>query len=172
MAHLSGGQETFLEGLEGLDPNLGINSLECAYLASIPKSASNPSNPSNSGEEPGANDLLNHCCGLDIRLWAEDGQLRYDAPAGVLAAPLRAEIIARKGELLALLTSSVANQPDPLDALSGPRRTPWGSLAWSDPDAPPIELFGPPGDVIAGPIAEPGSAPDPWSITVPRRRGS
>jgi len=138
---------------------------------SIVEKCSDCSNCSKINPTPEAIDLLKQCDRRDIRLWAEDGQLRYDAPAGVLAAPLRAEIIARKGELLALLTSSVANQPDPLDALSGPRRTPWGSLAWSDPDAPPIELFGPPGDVIAGPIAEPGSAPDPWSITVPRRRG-
>lgn len=34
--------------------------------------------------------------------------------------------------------------PDPLAALTGPRRTTWGTLAWSDPDAPPIGLFGPP----------------------------
>lgn len=34
--------------------------------------------------------------------------------------------------------------PDPLDTLQGPRRTPWNTLVWSDPDEPAIELFGPP----------------------------
>jgi len=34
--------------------------------------------------------------------------------------------------------------PDPLDALRGPRRTAWNTLVWSDPGAPPIQLFGPP----------------------------
>jgi hypothetical protein len=34
--------------------------------------------------------------------------------------------------------------PDPFAHLRGPRRTWWGSLVWSDPDAPPLELFGPP----------------------------
>ena len=61
--------------------------------------------------------------------------------------------------------------PDPLDALSGPRRTPWGTLVWSDPDAPAIELFGPPSDDVAGPVAEPAAAPDPWTMPVPRKRG-
>jgi hypothetical protein len=42
------------------------------------------------------------------------------------------------------LTRHKSPAPDPLDALRGPRRTPWGTLAWSDPEAPPIELFGPP----------------------------
>src|SRR4051794_30359760 len=37
----------------------------------------------------------------------------------------------------------VPSDPDPLDRLRGPRRTPWNTLVWSDPDAPPIELFGP-----------------------------
>jgi hypothetical protein len=32
----------------------------------------------------------------------------------------------------------------PLDRLRGPRRTRWGTWAWSDPAAPPIEWFGPP----------------------------
>ncbi len=38
-----------------------------------------------------------------IRLWAEDGQLRFRAPRGALSAAQRAELVARKAELLAFL---------------------------------------------------------------------
>jgi hypothetical protein len=35
-----------------------------------------------------------------------------------------------------------AEAASPLDALRGPRRTPWKTLAWSDPSEPEIEAFG------------------------------
>jgi hypothetical protein len=69
---------------------------------------------------------------------------------------LRAKMAAGKGELVALLAAEEgwgqetappsANPPpppDPFARLRGPRRTPWGTLAWSDPGEPAIELFGP-----------------------------
>ena len=40
---------------------------------------------------------------LDIRLWTEDGRLRFDAPAGALTAEIRAELGARKAEIMELL---------------------------------------------------------------------
>ncbi len=65
--------------------------------------------------------------------------------------------------------------PDPLEHLRGPRRTAWGSLVWSDLDAPPLELFGPaaPDDQVAAPLPEPEEPPDPWPMTVHlhRKRG-
>ncbi len=41
------------------------------------------------------------------------------------------------GELFAL-------DPTHWDALDGPDHTPWGTLAWSDPSAPALAVFGPP----------------------------
>jgi hypothetical protein len=37
--------------------------------------------------------------------------------------------------------TATAARPDPLDRLQGPRRTPQGRWVWSDPAAPPLELF-------------------------------
>ena len=75
-----------------------------------------------------------------IRLATRGDRLVIDAPKGALTEADRRAIAEHKPELLALVG---ATGPDPLDALRGPRRTPWGSLVWSDPDEPAIELFGP-----------------------------
>jgi hypothetical protein len=139
MADSPGRRETLLDGLDGLDPIWGVNGAIRAYTDSTPQSASNPSNPSNSGAAVPAVDLLNLCRDLDIRLWAEGGRLRYDAPPDALDDGLRAEIVAHKAELLALVITA---DPAPGDDLSGPRRTAWGTHAWSAPDAPPLEAFG------------------------------
>jgi hypothetical protein len=48
-------------------------------------------------------DLLTRCRALDIRLWVEGGMLRYDAPRGALDAELRADLVAHKPEVNALL---------------------------------------------------------------------
>ena len=49
---------------------------------------------------------------LDIKLSVQDGQLRQDAPRGVLTPSLRAELSERKVELLvALRQASVGNMP-------------------------------------------------------------
>lgn len=48
-----------------------------------------------------------------VRLWADGDRLRCKAPTGVLTAGLREQLLARKGEILALLRSAaaVASQP-------------------------------------------------------------
>jgi amino acid adenylation domain-containing protein len=47
--------------------------------------------------------LLTDLKSRDIRLWVEDGRLRFSAPEGAMTAPLRQELKQRKEELLALL---------------------------------------------------------------------
>ena len=42
----------------------------------------------------------------DVRLWVEDGRLKCDAPPGVLDDGLRAQLAARKEELLTLIAES------------------------------------------------------------------
>jgi hypothetical protein len=130
------------------------------HARSTPQSASEPSNPSNSRTVTPASELLGRCRDLDIRLWVEAGRLRYDAPAGALDSSLRGELAAHKAELLALVAS--AQPPDPYAHFRGPRRTRWGSLVWSDPDAPALELFGPavPDDLVAAPVAELAARPE------------
>jgi len=49
----------------------------------------------------------------DVRLWVEEGRLKCDAPPGVLDAPLRAELAARKEELLALIAGAQATVQAP-----------------------------------------------------------
>jgi hypothetical protein len=70
----------------------------------------------------------------------------------VIEGPRRAEAIARellahKAEIVALLSPPESptepTKPDPHAHLVGPRSTPWGTWAWSDPTAPEIEAFGP-----------------------------
>lgn len=53
--------------------------------------------------------LLGRLLDAGIRITAEGGQLRYAAPRGVLTPELRAEIAARRGELLALLERAGAD---------------------------------------------------------------
>jgi hypothetical protein len=65
-----------------------------------------------------------------LSLAAEGDQLIIEGPRS--AECLARELINRKSEVL------------PLVQLRGPRRTDWGTWAWSDPDAPALELFGPP----------------------------
>jgi hypothetical protein len=113
-----------------------------------------------------AADLIARCRTRGIHLWVESGRLRYDAPQGALDPDLRAELLAHKVELVELLApsppapvepiqSAPSAGPGPLDALEGPRRTAWGTLAWSDPAEPALELFGPP------PAVDPPPAPSP-----------
>nr|WP_284701678.1 amino acid adenylation domain-containing protein [Rhodoplanes tepidamans] len=52
--------------------------------------------------------MLDRLDARGIRLWVEDGQLRYQARAGALDAPLRAEIAARKPDLMARLATLAA----------------------------------------------------------------
>ena len=48
-------------------------------------------------------DLLSNLRNLDVRIWADAGQLRASAPDGVLTPELRAQLSARKTEILAFL---------------------------------------------------------------------
>jgi len=48
-------------------------------------------------------ELIAACKKRDIRLWAEDGNLHFDAPKNALTGELREQVVARKPELIALL---------------------------------------------------------------------
>ena len=50
-------------------------------------------------------ELLSRMRSHDIRLWAEEGELRYSAPKGAITHDLLAEIRAHKEELLEQLKS-------------------------------------------------------------------
>ncbi|MFD6906868.1 amino acid adenylation domain-containing protein [Streptomyces sp. NPDC060077] len=56
-------------------------------------------------------DLMARLRTLDIRLWTEDGRLRYSAPDGALTPELRAELGSAKDELVALLGNRTAPAP-------------------------------------------------------------
>ena len=87
----------------------------------------------------------------DIRLWVEDGRLRFNAPEGAMTPELRQELTRRKGELVDLLGAPVVEQeastpatvPDPAKAgdpfpLTNLQRAYW--MGRSDPDS--FELGG------------------------------
>ncbi len=50
-------------------------------------------------------ELLAHLQDLKVRVWAQDGELKVSAPKGALTAELRAELGARKAEILAVLSA-------------------------------------------------------------------
>jgi hypothetical protein len=56
------------------------------------------------------------------------------------AEPIARELLANKREVIAALTP----RREPIDRLILGTRTPWGTICWSDPAEPPIEMFGPP----------------------------
>jgi hypothetical protein len=58
-------------------------------------------------------DLLARCQTLNIRLRVEAGQLRYTAPRGALDSALRAELVAQRHTLIALLVAPTATVADP-----------------------------------------------------------
>ncbi len=51
-------------------------------------------------------EFLSYLRSLDVRLWVEEERLRVSAPDGVLTADLRAELAARKAELVAFLAQA------------------------------------------------------------------
>jgi amino acid adenylation domain-containing protein len=59
-------------------------------------------------------ELLAHLRGLDVRLRAEDGQLRFSAPKGALTVDLRAELARRKQEVLAVLRAAGDDGGEPI----------------------------------------------------------
>lgn len=190
-----------LEGLEPSGPTLGVNQAHARTSEFIGQKSPDPSNPSKSISLIDANNLLTLCHSRGIRLYVEDSRLLYDAPHGMLDDAIRPRLKAQKTELIALLsppdpdelpewgtdrTDETSPPPDPdpsrrgdnphreddpLDRLRGPRRPPWGTLCWSDPNEPEIEAFGPcPDGVIAGPAAVPTEERNPWTMPVPRAR--
>ncbi|MFH8368350.1 MupA/Atu3671 family FMN-dependent luciferase-like monooxygenase [Streptomyces sp. NPDC018031] len=77
-------------------------------------------------------ELLAELRSRDIRLWEEDGRLRFSAPPGALDDGLRARLRARRDELIALLKGArggrAADRPPvrPLDRTAGPLPLSWG----------------------------------------------
>ncbi len=65
-------------------------------------------------------DLLTRLREQDIRLRLEDGALRYSAPEHGLAEELRAELVARKEELIAFLAGGAAASGIPARRHDGP----------------------------------------------------
>lgn len=61
--------------------------------------------------------LLTELCAKDVKVWAENGQLRVSAPKGVLTPALRSELAARKAELLAALGQTNGHAPPSRDIL-------------------------------------------------------
>ena len=57
-----------------------------------------------------AAEFISYLRSLDVRLWAEDGNLRCNAPKGVLTPTLRAQLVERKAELLTLLQDSATSR--------------------------------------------------------------
>jgi len=65
------------------------------------------------------NTLLNHLLKEDIKLWVENGQLRYNAPKGKLAADLKDQLIAHKAEITNRLTQQEEEQKEaPIEIIS------------------------------------------------------
>ncbi|WP_143178090.1 non-ribosomal peptide synthetase [Cystobacter ferrugineus] len=48
-------------------------------------------------------ELLAHAAGLGVRLWVENGRLRFQAPAGVMNPELQSRLAASRAELISLL---------------------------------------------------------------------
>ncbi|MCL4862866.1 MAG: amino acid adenylation domain-containing protein, partial [Caldilineaceae bacterium] len=61
--------------------------------------------------------LLTELYAKDVKVWAENGQLRVSAPKGVLTPALRSELAARKAELLAALGQINGHAPPSRDTL-------------------------------------------------------
>jgi len=62
-------------------------------------------------------DLLARLKERDIRLWLEDGQLRYDAPKGALTAALREELVRSKAALVEFLADAGGPPRPPLERI-------------------------------------------------------
>ena len=66
-------------------------------------------------------ELLSYFRSLDIRLWAEEGRLRFNAPKGALTPELREQLKARKAEILDFLhqvnqaSAAVQTPPQPIE---------------------------------------------------------
>jgi hypothetical protein len=80
--------------------------------------------------------VLADCRARDIRLWGEEGNLRYDAPAGTLDPNLQAALVAHKAEILTLLAGT-RQEPPPVPLSTTGWSVRWRSLTtggegWED----------------------------------------
>lgn len=67
-------------------------------------------------------ELLTHLRSLDVKLWADGQQLRYDAPPGALVPALKAELIQHKTEILRFLhEADTVTQTGPASISPQPR---------------------------------------------------
>jgi amino acid adenylation domain-containing protein len=57
--------------------------------------------------------FLSHLRAIGVKVWAEDGNLRYAAPSGALTPSLRAKLKDRKGEIMGFLS-----EVDPISAMA------------------------------------------------------
>ncbi|MGL5927389.1 MAG: amino acid adenylation domain-containing protein [Dermatophilaceae bacterium] len=60
-------------------------------------------------------ELLDHWDDVGIRLWDDDGQLRYRAPRGIVTPDILAQLRARKDDILEQLRTRTGPQPRPDD---------------------------------------------------------
>src|SRR5690606_32339433 len=67
-------------------------------------------------------DLLASLAKLDIRLWLEGENLRFNAPEGVFTGEIREQVISRKAEIIAFLKQArkLNEQPIPVIGRDGP----------------------------------------------------
>jgi non-ribosomal peptide synthetase component F len=70
-------------------------------------------------------DLLAELRSLDIRLWSENGSLRYDAPAGVFSDALKARVRQHKAALLEHLGRAAGGDADAVSPLSCQQERMW-----------------------------------------------
>jgi len=50
--------------------------------------------------------FLSELAERDIRLWLEDGQLRFNAPEGVFTVEVKNSVVSRKAEIISFLESA------------------------------------------------------------------
>ncbi|MEM7530549.1 MAG: amino acid adenylation domain-containing protein [Chloroflexota bacterium] len=68
--------------------------------------------------------LIAYLNSLGIRVWLEDGQLRYQAPKGAMTAEVRAEIVARKTALMDFLRQAQQTAEQPIPSAQRPAMIP------------------------------------------------
>ncbi|MFE8605408.1 amino acid adenylation domain-containing protein [Archangium violaceum] len=104
-------------------------------------------------------ELLAHAAGLGVRLWVENGRLRFHAPTGVMNPELQSRLAASRAELISLLQQlqgpQTAAAPMPRVSREGPLELSFAQQRlWFQeqlhPDAPANNLTG--AVVLSGPL--------------------
>ncbi|SMH62084.1 non-ribosomal peptide synthetase [Azospirillum agricola] len=73
----------------------------------------------------GLDALLRQLDSLNVRLWVEEGQLRFSAPKGVIQGALRDALIARKPDLIARLSAATETPRDAVIPASANQEMLW-----------------------------------------------